>query len=53
MQAITLLHALKNNLSDLTLKYPFAYNPVGPDHSLPSTWSDSVSDMSGQPIFLF
>lgn len=37
MQAITLLHALKNNLSDLTLKYPFAYNPVGSDHSLPST----------------
>lgn len=37
MQAITLLHALENNLSDLTLKYRFAYNPVGPDHSLPST----------------
>lgn len=37
MQAITVLHALKNNLSDLTLKYRFAYNPVGPDHSLPST----------------
>lgn len=43
MQAITLLHALKNNLSDLTLKYPFAYNPVGPDHSLPYTLDQILS----------